>query len=236
MIRHNRARHFRTPAPFRPRFAKLSGPLFSTNAVGSIGGALTYNNWRGIQYVKALTPPSQPRTPRQLEIRAFMNILSGAWQGLTDAQRLGWNVWADAHQPNDDQFNRPTPWSGFNAFVGLNMLVEDMVGTYAQTAPVVVGPDPPAVFTVTQDVDDVDVTWTATGGTNFVCDIWKVTFASVARNPNIQLFKHLTYAVGETGTYTDTAPGGGTHHYLGRIVDEDNGQSSTYQRDRVTMT
>lgn len=236
MIRHTRDRHFRIPEPFRPRFAKITGPLHSTNAVGSIGGCLTYNNWRGIQYVKKLTPPSQPRTARQLEIRGFMSILALAWQGLTDAQRLGWNVWADAHQPNDDQFGRPTPWSGFNAFTGLNMLVQDTVGTFAQTAPVVVGPDPVVALTCVENIADVDFTWTSPGGTNFVCDIWKVTFASVARNPNIQLFKHFVYVDAEDGLYTDTAPGGGTHHYFVRIIDEDNGQSSTWERVRVTMT
>jgi len=215
--------------------AKVAGPLHSTNAVGRFAGSHVYNQWRGIQYCKKLTAPAQPQTARQLLIRGFLAQLSIAWGTLTAAQRAGWQTWADQHQPNDPQFNRPIPWSGMNAYVALNTLLLDLGETAVATAPVVAGPDPPAAFAAVEAIGDVTITWTATAGTNMACDIWKVSFLSPARNPNVQLFKHLDFADGETGTYTDTAPGAGTHHYLGRIISEDDGQSSTYERVQVTM-
>jgi len=40
--------------------------------------------------------PTQPRTPAQVNQRARLTSQSAAWRGLTDAQRAGWNAFAQS--------------------------------------------------------------------------------------------------------------------------------------------
>lgn len=58
--------------------AKVTLPLMSAEARGKVGG-LIYNTWRGNSTVKIKKAPAQPRTARQLLIRAFATTCSRAW-------------------------------------------------------------------------------------------------------------------------------------------------------------
>ena len=215
--------------------AKVSGPLFSANAVGRFAGAIVYNVWRGIQYAKKLTSPAQPRTPRQLHIRALFAQLSQAWQGITGGQRIAWQVWADANQPADPQFGRNTPWSGMNAFVGLNIIKLDIGEAVNDDPPVVVSPDPLTSLAAAYADTTLTITWDATADTQQV-DVWSWINPSPARNPNIQLYTHLFYMPGEGGQEIIAAPIMGTHYFIGRAILEADGQSSTYESCRVTVS
>lgn len=214
--------------------AKLSGPLFSANAVGRFAGAIVYNVWRGIQYAKKLTSPAQPRTPRQLHIRAIFAQLSQAWQGISDGQRTAWQLWADANQPADPQFNRNTPWSGMNAFVGLNIITLDMMGESHDDPPVIVSPDPLVNLAAAYADTTLTVSWTALGATE-KANIWRWYNPSPARNPNIQLYKHWTYVVGAEAQCSEGSPQPGTHYFVGRAITMADGQSSTYESCKVTV-
>lgn len=214
--------------------AKVAGPLFSANAVGRFANAIVYNVWRGIQYAKKLTSPAQPRTARQLQIRGYFSQLSQAWQGLTGPQRTSWQIWADANQPADPQFNRNTPWSGMNAFVGLNVIKLDIAEAVNNDPPEVVAPDPLAAFAAADVAGELTVTWTPTADTQ-KADLWWWTNPSPARNPNVQLFKHWIYIDGELGTKIYSSPPPNTYYFLGRTILEADGQSSTYERCQVTM-
>lgn len=216
--------------------AKVGGPLHSSIAVGQIGKALIYNNWRGIAYVKAYKGPANPATARQLTIRGYLAQLSQLWQGLSDANRTSWQGWADANQPNDEQFNRPIPWSGFNAYTALNILMLDMGESIVDSAPVVVGPGPVVGLDVTLPVADIVIDWTATAGTNYSFDLWSFLHPSPVRNPNIPLFRHYVYATGESGSMSIVGPAVGTWYFIARIVSEDDGQSSTFVRGQVTVS
>jgi hypothetical protein len=216
--------------------AKVSGPLHSTNAVGRFAGSHIYNNWRGVQYCKQLTAPANSPTPRRLRMRGILSQLAQAWQGLTDAQRVDWQVWADANQPLDPQFGRNTPWSGFNAYCALNSRLLDLDQSTIADPPVAVAPDPVLDFAAAFAAGDITLTWTATAGTNLSCDVWYYRNPSPARNPNIQAHKHHSYTSGEDGTATIASAEAGTWYFLARVVSEDDGQVSTYVSAKVTAT
>lgn len=51
--------------------AKVTGPFLSLGARGTLGGALTASNWKGINTMRLKGNPSNPRTLSQMAGRAF---------------------------------------------------------------------------------------------------------------------------------------------------------------------
>lgn len=51
--------------------AKVTGPLLSLNASGTVGKALTYKQWKGINACSIKSRPSNPRTDDQMVGRAY---------------------------------------------------------------------------------------------------------------------------------------------------------------------
>jgi hypothetical protein len=80
--------------------AKVVNPLMSQSARGKIG-SLIFNTWRSFNTVKMFRAPTQPNTAAQLAARARLKAASGAWAGLTSAQRSAWNQYAIDHQRSD---------------------------------------------------------------------------------------------------------------------------------------
>lgn len=89
---------------------KVTGPGFSFDASGSIGGTLVYSKWKGRNYVRTLVTPSNPRSTGQTAQRAMLAFLSQTWAALTTGQQATWNEEADA-----------LTISPFNAYVRSNL-------------------------------------------------------------------------------------------------------------------
>lgn len=216
--------------------AKVGGPLHSSIAVGQVAKALIYNNWRGIAYVKGYKGPANPATAAQLAIRSFMTTCAQAWQDVSDANRLAWQTWADANQPNDPQFNRPVPWSGFNAYTRLGVRLLHVGEAVVATPPIVAAPGGVTGLGLEQVAADIVVTWDATAGTNMKLDgyVWKNP--SPVRNPNIPLFRHWWFSNAEEATASMGDAEITTWYFLCRIFSEDDGQVSGWVRDQITVT
>ena len=61
---------------------KVTGPLFSLEAVGKLGNAITYQRRPGGAAVVVQPDPKQPRTVGQVAQRASMASAVGFWQGM----------------------------------------------------------------------------------------------------------------------------------------------------------
>lgn len=59
--------------------AKVSGPLFSLDARGKLGGSIVYSSWRGINSVRRLVKPANPQSTDQSAIRDLLSDASKAW-------------------------------------------------------------------------------------------------------------------------------------------------------------
>lgn len=90
--------------------AKVTGPLFSLDARQSLGKALTYSVWKGINYVRRLVVPQNPNTTCQVVIRKVINRGSVGWKngvtGISSAQKALWDTAAEG-----------TAESGFNRYM-----------------------------------------------------------------------------------------------------------------------
>lgn len=86
--------------------AKVTGPLYSISASGSIGNSFTFGIWKGIQYVRTWFKPANPKTAAQLIVRD--RIRKAVAKYKTEGQPLKdfWNVEAQGLE-----------MSGFNLYV-----------------------------------------------------------------------------------------------------------------------
>ena len=90
--------------------AKLTGPLFSLDARQSLGGALTYSIWKGINYVRRLVVPQNPQTTCQTVIRKVITRGSQGWKNdVTGIGTTEQDLW--------DGFAEGTAESGFDRFM-----------------------------------------------------------------------------------------------------------------------
>lgn len=104
---------FRLPSrslnPKGEKMARTTGPLFSLDASGKVGGALVYSRWKGRSYVRRLVVPANPQSVSQVAMRAMISFLSKQWASLSGAEQATWEELADAISV-----------SPFNAYVQFN--------------------------------------------------------------------------------------------------------------------
>lgn len=89
---------------------KLTGPIQSLAASGSIAKAVTVSNWKGRQYLKRHETPRDPHSGAQLANRAMMRFLVEQWPTLTSANHQTWN-----------QLAAQTNIAAYSAFLGHNL-------------------------------------------------------------------------------------------------------------------
>lgn len=190
---------------------KLTGPMFSLGASGTLAKAVTFATWKGRAYARTRVIPSNPRTGLQVGMRAGITAAPPFWNvGLNDAGRLLWNdaVGAEAI-------------SGFNLFtrVGqqnirnnygyrLDYTDDDLSDT----------PAAPAAPSADQDGTDVDITWTheAAAATVLIFHGEDTGFTANVSS----LIAHLSSGV---ETWTHRNPGLGAHYYDIRSAGTDGG-------------
>lgn len=96
--------------------ARLTGPLFSMSASGTIGDAITYGSWKGIAWARSWFIPSNPQTATQTNVRLAMSLLVAYWQIQAQGEKDIWNTFAEG-----------TGMSGFNQMVkrGMDAYIAD---------------------------------------------------------------------------------------------------------------
>ena len=72
--------------------AKVTAPLFSFSASGTIAEALTFSSWRGIDYVRERVIPNNPQTAAQTAVR---NVFANLQTIFTFMNTLARAPWAD---------------------------------------------------------------------------------------------------------------------------------------------
>jgi len=91
--------------------ARVSGPLMSMGASGTVGKALTYGKWKGRAWVREWFTPENPKTVKQVNIRTALTLLIAAWQAQTPTVQATWDAYAS-----------PFSMAGVNKFVSKGML------------------------------------------------------------------------------------------------------------------
>ncbi len=143
--------------------AKLTGPVFSLTARGTIAKAITYSMWRGIAYSRARVVPANPRTLDQVEVREIFKTLCAIWNRLPAIGREPWVAQAIGN-PHTDR----------NKFIALNVAplqgdadLQDMAwspGMGGAVPPVTVVATPGALaLSIAVTAPPLPAGWTITG-------------------------------------------------------------------------
>ena len=74
--------------------ARVTGPLMSISASGTIAKAITFGKWKGRAWVRQHFTPENPKTPKQINVRLALTLLIAEWQGEIQATWDGWNAYA----------------------------------------------------------------------------------------------------------------------------------------------
>jgi hypothetical protein len=75
---------------------RATGPCFSLDARNSMGSAITYSFWRGINYVRARVIPHNPSSTCQSKIRAVLSNGVSKWRFgfISNLNKNWWNTYA----------------------------------------------------------------------------------------------------------------------------------------------
>jgi hypothetical protein len=206
--------------------AKVTGPLQSNEARGGIG-CLVFNTWRGLSTVKMMKSPAQPRTARQLAVRAFLTTCSRAWASLTAGNRAGWTAWANAHTETD-WTGQPKRMTGADAYTRHASRLLDQGKTVVADAPTAAAPVSPPAVVVTPGAGQMSIAFTAYGSTATSVDAWLDGPFSKGRLANIRRAKHKVYAPGETTPLVITGLAAGHWALFIRGISETDGQASAF--------
>jgi len=89
--------------------ARLTGPLLSLDASGSIFGTVVYSKWKGLNYARLSVKPYNPKSEYQTGVRETMTwgvLYFTKGDYVAAAQKTWWNTYAEG-----------TNQSGANRFI-----------------------------------------------------------------------------------------------------------------------
>lgn len=75
--------------------ARVSGPLFSMSASGTVGKTITYGTWKGRPYVREWFKPENPQAAKQVNVRTALTLLVAYWKTLSAAGQAEWETAAE---------------------------------------------------------------------------------------------------------------------------------------------
>ena len=118
--------------------ARVTGPLFSMSASGTVGKAITFSSWKGIPYVREYFIPSNPQSTNQTNLRGAWALVVAYWHTTNQGTKDTWNAFAAG-----------TGKSGFNVFVerAIKAYIADHGVTIAVASVTVAGDPPVDVWT-----------------------------------------------------------------------------------------
>lgn len=204
--------------------AKVINPLMSTEARGRIGGIIA-NTWRGISTMKAFCSPSQPRSARQLQLRAWNAYLMRKWQSLTAPNRVNWNEYAADH-PDIDWTGNPKRLTGLNWYLRCNIRILDAGGTIIADPPSVPAPDPITGLAVTYATGSLSVAYTTSSPATKFVDIRRVGPISAGVAAKIERARHIEYKAISTSPATESGLRPGQFTVFVRVLDSLTGLAS----------
>ncbi|MGB9662525.1 MAG: hypothetical protein ACPL5F_11020 [Moorellaceae bacterium] len=86
--------------------AKVTAPLMSLDASGSVGKTLVFAKWKGVNYARKYFVPANPDTANQGRIRNYFTQAVHSWHQESKEVKERWNLAV-----------RGQPLTGFNHYV-----------------------------------------------------------------------------------------------------------------------
>jgi hypothetical protein len=120
--------------------ARVTGPLFSMSASGTIGHAVTYGAWKGQPWARVWFKPENPNTVNQQHIRKALQLMVAYWQSgsINEAGKAAYEAGAAS-----------LGMSGYNLYArrALNAYIDQLTIDVKPLSVAVAGVYPDDVFT-----------------------------------------------------------------------------------------
>lgn len=110
--------------------AKVTGPLLSLDASGSVASTITYSRWKGINYVRQRIIPTYTNTVGQQAVRDFWTQASQAWKG---GATIGGVTIDASYKLAFATAAAGLSMSGFNLYMNVASLKNDIAGGFSGT-------------------------------------------------------------------------------------------------------
>jgi hypothetical protein len=183
--------------------ARTIGPLFSVDASGSVAKTIVFSKWKGRNYVRRHAYPAQPRSGKQVSMRAMLKFLTQTWAAIDPGDQAGW-------EPRAAQ----SAVSPFNAYVGYNQqswrnfLPPTKVDPPTRAAAAV---SDLAAFAATAGERQITLSGTFTPAQHWGFAIFRDTVATPT--PSISNLIAIAPAGASPMTFVDTPLAPGTYYY-----------------------
>jgi len=208
---------------------KVTAPLFSFDASGTLGGIITASKWRGRQYFRTRVIPSNPRSAGQTGIRAMWQFLSQQWAPSVDPGDQA--TWEDpAASDNVTSFNaymrnNIRDWRSSLAPGMAFPVTRDLApGTLGSVTTTVQGRNVNLDYAVTPNGDEWGLAICRSTITGFTPDWSNTTKVLNAMTSPTQL------------QYTDGPLDPGTYFYSGFLFSTNGEQSAAVTEDSAVVT
>ena len=207
--------------------AIVNGPLMSVDASGKFGGSMVFSKWKGRNYARKLITPSNPKSAKQLGVRAMMGFLANAWKALTAGIKDDYDAAAAARSI-----------SAFNVFVSENLARWQLDKTPAQAFPALDASTPCLITTATLTGHAGFATAVVTPAAN--ANIWGVAVyrdLATITAPSWANCVAVYFRSGVTAhTFTDSPLEPNTYHYRFSAFNTDGIQGTVLADATVVVT
>jgi len=207
--------------------ARVTAPLLSLDASGTVGQTMTFAGWKGRNYVRQRVIPTNPRSPSQTGVRSMFKFLAQAWAGLLAAEKANYDAQAEALQ-----------LSSFNVFMKQNMDRWQLNQGPSKNSPAEETSSALTITTMSLTGGDGNVTveLTPSGGTA----IWGYAiYRSISEitTPNFTCCIAVIAADGANAVeYVDSPLDAGTYHYRAAALNDDGVIGTVIADDTVVVT
>lgn len=162
---------------------KVTGPLFSLDASGTIAKTIVASKWKGRNYMRRHVVPSNPRSDGQTANRAMMAFLSQYWVHMSAVNQALW-----------DELAAQGNFSAFNAFTRYNMnRWKQFSWPFETPTSSAAAPSAPTISSVVAGVGQFQVNITEGAG---VLNWGTAVFVRLTSDPTLakQYVRYISYA------------------------------------------
>jgi len=192
--------------------ARTIGPLHSDDASGTFAKALTFAKWKGRSYVRQRVDPANPKSAKQVGVRAMMRFLAQAWATIGSTPQGTWLEGATAKAI-----------SAFNQFVSLNLARWQNNEPPSQSYPAAEASTPAAITSAPLTGHEGYATAVVTPAAN--ADIWGVVVYRETAEITSPTWANCVAVIPRDDvtafTFTDSPLAAGTYHYRFAAINTD---------------
>jgi len=218
--------------------AIVNTPLLSEDARNKLG-SLVFMGWRGANTVRIHSIPTQPRTVRQVKIRAELSAVMEYFKNITATQKASWQSLASLKKVRN-MVGKVYALTAANLYAAYNILAVDMGGSISANPPTAAPAAAVASATsasATAGALTVTPTMSGTPSASDFLDLWIAgPFQSGRRNATHSEYRHNKYVAGNSTTVGTTGLTSGNFYWWKVRYISAAGQPTAYQEGQQQIT